>query len=153
MSEASYGTGPGHRIGLTAHLLRAARHISLGDEEQRQRTAVYGGWRLRETLEDVEQQERLVVRYAERNPGTVDQSDAAIAREMLKLVRRSIERHGRPLEWFAHPTRRISIHRANSCRGSALCRWGNRGASGPFGPRLSKIPYADVGELPFHALR
>ncbi len=35
-------------------------------------------------------------RHAERNPGTVDRSDAAIAREMLKIVRRSIERHGGP---------------------------------------------------------
>ncbi len=35
-------------------------------------------------------------RYAERNPGTVDQSDAAIARELLRMVRRSIERHGKP---------------------------------------------------------
>ena len=31
--------------------------------------------------------------YAERNPGMVDQSDAAIARELLKMVRRSIEHH------------------------------------------------------------
>jgi cytochrome c-type biogenesis protein CcmH/NrfF len=37
-----------------------------------------------------------VDRYAERNPGMVDQSDAAIAREMLKIVRRSIEQHGGP---------------------------------------------------------
>jgi hypothetical protein len=47
-----------------------------------------------ETLEDVEEQERLADRYAERNPGMVDQSDAAIAREILKMVRRFIERHG-----------------------------------------------------------
>jgi hypothetical protein len=53
------------------------------------------GWRC-ETLEGVEEQERLVDRYAERNPGMVDQSDAAIARELLKLVRRSIECHGGP---------------------------------------------------------
>ena len=32
--------------------------------------------------------------WAERNPATVNQSDAAIARERLKMVRRSIERHG-----------------------------------------------------------
>jgi hypothetical protein len=37
-----------------------------------------------------------VNRWAERNPGMVDQSDAAIARERLKMVRRSIERHGGP---------------------------------------------------------
>jgi len=37
-----------------------------------------------------------VDRYAERNAGMVDRSDAAIAREMLKMVRRSIERHGEP---------------------------------------------------------
>jgi hypothetical protein len=48
------------------------------------------------TLEDVEEQERLVESYAERNPGMVDRSDASIAREMLKLVRRSIERYGKP---------------------------------------------------------
>ena len=34
--------------------------------------------------------------YAERNPGTADRSDAAIARGMLKLVRRSVERYGKP---------------------------------------------------------
>ena len=34
--------------------------------------------------------------YAERHPGMVDQSDAAIARELLKMVRRSIERYGGP---------------------------------------------------------
>jgi hypothetical protein len=38
----------------------------------------------------------LVDCYAERHPGMVDQSDAAIARELLKMVRRSIERHGGP---------------------------------------------------------
>jgi hypothetical protein len=66
----------------------------VGDEERREREAVYDGWHLCETLEDVEEQESLVDRYAERNPGTVDQSDAAIAREMLKTVRQAIERHG-----------------------------------------------------------
>jgi hypothetical protein len=66
------------------------------DEERRERAAVYDGWRLCETLGDVEEQEGLVDRYAERNPGMVDQSDAAIAREMLKIVRRSIEQHGGP---------------------------------------------------------
>ncbi len=64
------------------------------DQEQREREAVYDGWHRCETLEDVEEQERLVDRYAERNPGMVDQSDAAIARALLKTVRRSIERHG-----------------------------------------------------------
>jgi hypothetical protein len=64
------------------------------DEEQRERTAVYGGWRMCETLGDVEEQERLVDRYAGRNPGMVDQSDAEIARELLKMVRWSIEHHG-----------------------------------------------------------
>jgi hypothetical protein len=47
-----------------------------------------------ETLEDVEEQERFAGRYAERNPGMVDRSDAAMAREILKMVRRFIERHG-----------------------------------------------------------
>ena len=35
-------------------------------------------------------------RYAERHPGMVDQSDAEIARERLKMVRKSIERHREP---------------------------------------------------------
>ena len=64
------------------------------DEERRERRAVYDGWWRCETLEDVEEHERLVDRWAERNSGTVNQSDAAIARERLKMVRRSIERHG-----------------------------------------------------------
>ena len=64
------------------------------DQERREREAVYDGWHLCETLEDVEEQERLVDRWAERNPGMVDRSDATIARERLKMVRRSIERHG-----------------------------------------------------------
>ncbi len=63
-------------------------------QECREREAVYDGWHLCETLEDIEEQERLVNRYAERHPGMVDPSDAAIAREMLKMVRRSIEHHG-----------------------------------------------------------
>ena len=42
----------------------------------------------------VEEQERLVARYAERRPGMVNRSDATIAREMLKMVRRFIERNG-----------------------------------------------------------
>ena len=66
------------------------------DQEQREREAVYDGWRRCETLEEVEEQERLGDRWAERNPGMVDQSDAEIAREMLKAVRWSIERHGGP---------------------------------------------------------
>ena len=66
------------------------------DQERREREAVYDGWRLCETLEDVEEHERLVDCYAERHPGMVDQSDAAIAREMLKMQRRAIERHGGP---------------------------------------------------------
>jgi predicted Mrr-cat superfamily restriction endonuclease len=72
-----------------------AGYLAVSDEERRERSAVYGGWREIRTLEDVEAQERLVGRYAERNPGMVAQSDAAIAREMLKLVGMSIERHGR----------------------------------------------------------
>ena len=47
-------------------------------------------------LECVEEQEGLVDRFAGRNPGMVDRSDAAIARETLKMVRRSVERHGEP---------------------------------------------------------
>ena len=61
------------------------------DQEQRERTAVYDGWWRCKTLEE---HERLVDRYAERNPGMVNQSDAAIARERLKMVRKAIEHHG-----------------------------------------------------------
>jgi len=67
--------------------------LKMSDEE---RWAIYGGWRGVRTLEDVEEQGRIVDRHAGRNPGMVDRSDAAIAREMLKIVRRSIERHGGP---------------------------------------------------------
>lgn len=66
------------------------------EQERREHEAVYGGGREVRTLEDVEEQERLVDRWAERNPGMVDQGNAAIAREMLKLKRWSIEHHGRP---------------------------------------------------------
>jgi hypothetical protein len=66
------------------------------DQERREREAVYDGWWRCQTLEEVEEQERLVGRWAKRNPGMVDQSDAEIARERLKMVRRSIERHGGP---------------------------------------------------------
>jgi hypothetical protein len=66
----------------------------MGEDGRRERTVVYGGWWRCETLEDVEEQGRLVDRWAERNPGMVDRSDAAIARERLKMVRRPIERHG-----------------------------------------------------------
>jgi zona occludens toxin (predicted ATPase) len=69
---------------------------ALNDEEQRERTGVYGGWRQCETLEDIEEHERLVDRWAERNPGMVDQSDDAIAHERLKMQRRTIERHSKP---------------------------------------------------------
>lgn len=66
------------------------------DQEQRERTAVYDGWHQCRTLEEVEEQERLVDRWAERNSGMVNQSDAAIARELLKMQRRAIERFGDP---------------------------------------------------------
>ena len=59
--------------------------------QHREREAVYDGWRRCETLEE---QERLVDRWADSHPGKVDQSDAEIAHEMLKAVRWSIERHG-----------------------------------------------------------
>ena len=70
--------------------------MEASDQERRERSAVYGGWREVWTLEDVGEQGRLVDRWAERNPGVVDRSAAAIAREMLELVRRSIGRHGGP---------------------------------------------------------
>ena len=68
----------------------------MGDEEIREREAVYDGWREVRVLECVEEQEGLVDRFAGRNPGMVDRSDATIARETLKMVRRSVERHGEP---------------------------------------------------------
>lgn len=68
----------------------------MGNEEIREREAVYYGWREVRMPEGVEEQEGLVDRFAGRNPGMVDRSDAAIAREMLKMVRRSTERHGEP---------------------------------------------------------
>jgi hypothetical protein len=70
--------------------------VGESDEERREREAVYDGWWRCETFGDVEQHERLVDRWAERNPGTVNQSDAVIARERLKMQRRAIERHGGP---------------------------------------------------------
>ncbi len=68
----------------------------LGDQEQRERTAVYDGWWRCGTLGDVEEHGRLVDRWAERNPGMVNRSDAAIAREQLKMVCKSIQHHGGP---------------------------------------------------------
>ena len=66
-----------------------------GGEADEERAAVYGdGWLEARTLEEVAELERLVDRYAERNPGMVDRSDAAIAREMLKMARESIRRRG-----------------------------------------------------------
>ena len=62
-----------------------------GDEEQREREAVYDGWWRCETLEAVEEHGRLVDRWAGRHPGTVDQSDAEIARERLKMVRKAVQ--------------------------------------------------------------
>lgn len=66
----------------------------MSDEEQQEREAVHSGWREARTLENVEEQEGLADRYAERNSGTVDRSEAAMARdEVLKMLWRSIERH------------------------------------------------------------
>ncbi len=66
------------------------------DEEIREREAVYDGWWRCKTLEDVEEQERLADRYAERNPGMVDRSDAAIAREQLSDGEATAEPAGPP---------------------------------------------------------
>jgi hypothetical protein len=71
----------------------------MSDEERREGWGVYGVWRDARTLADVEEQEGLVDRHAGRNPGMVDRSDAAIAREMLRIVGRSIEQRGGP--WSA----------------------------------------------------
>ena len=77
--------------GLTS---QAAYREGVGEVEQKERTAVHDGWWRCETLGDVEEHERLVDRWAGRNPGMVNQSDAAIARGLLKMQRRAIERHG-----------------------------------------------------------
>ena len=61
------------------------------EQERREREAVYDGWWRCETLEEIEEQERLVDRWAGRSPGMVDQSDAAIARERLKMVRKAVQ--------------------------------------------------------------
>ena len=55
---------------------------------------VYDGWWTCGALDEFEEQEGTTDRYSARNPITVDRSDAAIAREMIKVVRRSVERHG-----------------------------------------------------------
>jgi hypothetical protein len=70
--------------------------LKMSYEERRWRWAVSGGWREVRTLEEVEEQGRLVDRHVGRNPGTVARSDAEMAREMLKITRRSIEQHGGP---------------------------------------------------------
>ena len=87
-------SGAGERPRATAR--DRAGFPGASDGERRGREAVCDGWHLCETPEDIEEQEALVDRYAERNPGTADRSDAAIARGMLKLVRRSVERYGKP---------------------------------------------------------
>jgi hypothetical protein len=68
----------------------------VSDEEIREREAVYDGWWRCDTLEDVEEHERLVDRWADSHHGMVAQSDAAIARARLKMVRKSIKHHGGP---------------------------------------------------------
>jgi hypothetical protein len=57
------GRGAG---GRTEALVEAPK---MSDEERRERWAVSGGWRRARTLEDVEEQGRLVDRHAGRNPG------------------------------------------------------------------------------------
>ena len=65
----------------------------MSDEERRERWGVYGGWRDARTLEDDGEQESLVDRHAGAAPGVAVRSDAAIARETLKIAGRSIEQH------------------------------------------------------------
>ena len=81
---------------LDEHGEQSEDEARMSDEEIRERTAVYDGWWRCETLEDVEEHGRLVDHWAGRNPGMVCQSNAAIARERLKMVRKSIEHHGGP---------------------------------------------------------
>ena len=87
-------SGAGERPRATAS--DRAGFPGASDGERRGREAVCDGWWRCEPLKDIEEQGALVDRYAERNPGTADRSDAAIARERLKMVRRSIERYGEP---------------------------------------------------------
>ena len=49
--------------------------------------------------------------------------------------------------------RRISIHRANSCRGRSGGGGSEAGVYGPIGPGPCTILHADFGEWSFHALR
>ncbi len=59
----------------------------MSDEEQRERTAVYDGWRQVRTLEDVDEMEMMVDRFEagiSSDPKGVLAADVAIAREMLK---------------------------------------------------------------------
>lgn len=73
----------------------------MDEREIREREAVYGGWRDCRTLEDVAAQEELLDGFEARiggdlgdDPRGVLASDVAIARELLKLQRRAIERFG-----------------------------------------------------------
>ncbi len=79
--------------------------------------AVYGGWREVPTLEDVEEQGRLVDRHAKRPPGMADRSDAAIARELLKMVRWSTEHHGGPqtIHGSEYPSNRVARCMQRGC--------------------------------------
>ena len=104
----------------------------MSDEEQRrERWAVSGWWRGVRTLEDVEEQGRLVDRHAGRKPGIADRSDAEAAREILKIVHRSIERYGGPQPPLDHPRGRIFIHRANYRRGRSYGGVAERAILGP----------------------
>ena len=51
------------------------------------------------------------------------------------------------------PGRRISIHRANSCRGRSGGGGAKEGVSGPVGPGLCGKLDANFAEFLFHALR
>lgn len=75
--------------------------MSTDDQEQRERSAVYGGWRACRTLGDVEAQEKLLDSFEAKitsDPRGVLAADVAIARELLKLQRQAIERFGEGVE-------------------------------------------------------
>ncbi len=75
--------------------------MRIDEQEQAERSAVYGGWRNCRTVEDVEEQQKLLDDFdgkIESDPRGVLAADVAIARELLKMQRRAIERYGGGIE-------------------------------------------------------
>ena len=73
----------------------------MDEREHRERSTVYDGWHECRTLEDVEEQERLLDTFESKignDPRGVLAADVAIARERLKMQRRAIGRYGEGVE-------------------------------------------------------